>query len=116
MNSVGWTLGSAAFYVDADGNVFLEDRYNFNAASDNPDAPLENRYKGKKFDEEGLLHTDLDKVSKGKALYAVGRNAGTKWGSPDKKGAKVSIHVGHIDDFGLSDSEKTRTIKHFKNG
>jgi len=116
ISTVAWTLGKASFNIDKDGNVFVEDQYNFNDKSDNKDNPTENRYvndekSGDKWDEDGLLYTNPAKVGFKKAFYGVGRNAGTKWGSPDGKGAKVSILLGNIKDFGWDEAEQKKIMK-----
>ena len=110
-NIVGQTLGRAGIQVDERGDIFVEDRYNFNDATNDKDNPTtfedlnEKRPMNPFADDEGG-----DQVGWSKAGYSIFRNMGGVFGSANGEGANVSIYIGNINDINLT-PEEIKTIK-----
>lgn len=106
VNTIAQVLGQARIEVDDNGNVFVEDTYNFNDAYDKEGkrATYEELDKKRSMDlagEEGVS----------KAIYSMARNTGAVYGSGEGFGAPVSMMVGNINDMGLSKKELEKIKK-----
>lgn len=86
------TLGQASIRIDDKGDIYVEDRYNFNDAG-----KKENRYKNKFTDEEGLLPLE-DAPTFSNKIYRIARNFKTKHGRREG-GSPVKIYIGNASDI-----------------